>query len=400
MALLTVTLLLFLYTAFPVMGNIRLNEFSPDLSPQTVELINTSSESADISGWYLDDDGGSTYFTFPSGTSLPPLSCVLVASNLNLNKTTPDILRLFNNSAPPSSSEAYMVDFLPYTGSPGAGNSYTRLPDGYGDWSVKPSSFASYNSDKAPCVFSPSPTLTPTAAPATITPPPSPTVQKKAWDNIYISEIMPYPDTGQNEWVELYNANNETAHLEQWFIDDQEDGGSYPKQFSIVIAPNTYVTIELKSSLFNNQGDIVRLLDSDKLQKDSVEYGKTEKGESWSRTAWDSDTCCISTVTRNGSNTVCPQSDPVPSHTPFPSSTPPQRIYAQQLSSNPHAPYVESSYQTNGRGGEILGAAIVQPLQPATPHNSSTRRYLSLLSLSYSVLTMISVLVKMSHAFY
>jgi len=46
---------------------------------QSVELYNTASSSADISSWYIDDAGGTTYFTIPPYTIIPPLSCMVSA---------------------------------------------------------------------------------------------------------------------------------------------------------------------------------------------------------------------------------------------------------------------------------------------------------------------------------
>ena len=94
--------LLFLAFLCPVSGeqNVKINEFAIDLSPQQVELINISSSSADISNWYLDDGGGTTYYSIPQNTYLYPNSCLVFSYDLNLNKSSPDTLRLLMQPSP------------------------------------------------------------------------------------------------------------------------------------------------------------------------------------------------------------------------------------------------------------------------------------------------------------
>ena len=57
--------ILSLFLVPSVFADVRINEFLIEPEPQTIELINTGSESADISGWYIDDSAGTTYFTIP-----------------------------------------------------------------------------------------------------------------------------------------------------------------------------------------------------------------------------------------------------------------------------------------------------------------------------------------------
>ena len=150
---------------YPVFGeqNIKINEFAIDLNPQQVELINTSSSSADISNWYLDDSGGTTYYTLPQNTYIYPNSCLVFSSDLNLNKSSPDTIRLFDNTLPPTATNASLIDSYAYKSSPGTGKSYLRNPDGENNWIAGVSTLGQYNLTGQNCVITP--TLTPTPSP-------------------------------------------------------------------------------------------------------------------------------------------------------------------------------------------------------------------------------------------
>ncbi|MBI3366623.1 lamin tail domain-containing protein, partial [Candidatus Roizmanbacteria bacterium] len=113
---------------------IRINEFFIEPTPQQVEIINTGTQSADISGWYIDDNGGSTYYTIPQSSILYPNACLVFAGDFNLNKSSPDTIRLFNTIAPPTSTNANLIDSFSYKLSSGSGISYLRLPDGTDNW--------------------------------------------------------------------------------------------------------------------------------------------------------------------------------------------------------------------------------------------------------------------------
>ena len=109
---------------------IVINEFlvEPD-SDQEVELYNSGNSSVDVSGWFIDDDGGSQKYTIPSGTVLTPGEFKSFKSGLfNLNRTNSDTVRLINGSE--------VVDSKSYDQSPGAGKSLGRKPDGSDSWLV------------------------------------------------------------------------------------------------------------------------------------------------------------------------------------------------------------------------------------------------------------------------
>lgn len=145
-----------------------------------------------------------------------------------------------------------------------------------------------------------------------------------AQENIIISEYMPDPSDG-NEWVELYNPNQDGVTLNSWYIDDIANGGGGPKVFSLVLGPQSYQVVDLNSDSFlNNSGDDVRLLDASQAEKDKTTYNASQEGKSWSKTnsQW-----CMVDATPNAPNNPCvlPTDPPTPTNTitstPVPSPT-------------------------------------------------------------------------------
>lgn len=428
--------LLFLWYSvffYPVFAQsaIKINEFSIEPN-QVVELVNISSESADISRWYIDDNGGTTYFTIPQNTVLYPNACYLFSSDFNLNKSSADSVRLFDNSAPPTSSSAKLVDSFSYKNSPGSNLSFFRSPDGNDRWATGPATLGLSNTTEISCIVEPkaTPTPTPTSAPSpittpTATPQPTPTgipftptltqspsstpgvagMSTPGVDNVYLSEVMVNPETGGNEWVELYNGNDFDVNLQDWYIDDAEGAGSSPKKVTISMQPYSYAVVDLTSSMFNNDADQVRLLDETKSPKDGFEYSHSQKGTSWGRIDFAEDTFCQQTPTKNGQNGPCIDQ---PTSTPAPTSQDAQR------NSSPKAPAIKvispvqptrplsvetsSSALSSDEEDFIEPGAILGAKTPTATKDETIRallRSLSLSSGSFSVLTIVSVLRRM-----
>lgn len=160
-------------------AQVVINEFLVDPQPQAVELINTGSENVDISNWYIDDSGGTTYFTIVANTLLLPHSCMVFYSDFNLNRSSQDTIRLFNSASSPSSSSP--LDSFFYKSSPGPGISFFRVPDGAETWATGEATLGKSNETDVSCEVlpteTPQPTNTPTATtkPSQSSPTPTPT---------------------------------------------------------------------------------------------------------------------------------------------------------------------------------------------------------------------------------
>jgi len=109
-------------------------------------------------------------------------------------------------------------------------------------------------------------------------------------ENVFINEIMPSPegDDAENEWLELYNANNFAVDLAGWKIKDKIGATkTYIFPENTKISANRFLVLtrpQSKISL-NNTGDGVELLNPSGQIIDSVDFEKAKQGQSLSRTA-------------------------------------------------------------------------------------------------------------------
>lgn len=365
-------------------AQIRINEFLIDPS-QKIELFNSGLSPFDISGWFLDDSGGTTYFTVPQNTVLAPNSCTVFEADFNLNKTTADTVRLFSSTAPPPSTQSALIDFFSYKASSGSGTSFKRLPDGEGPWGTGPADLGFYNNTTLSCVASPLPTLSPSPTHVPTTTP------AKTYDNIYISEIMINPDDGV-EWVELYNDNDADIDLIKWYIDDQEDGGSAPKVFSLFLPARSYSVYNLSSSIFNNGGDSVRLLDPYATVKDSVSYATSEKSMSLGKILLTLPDLCLQIPSKGAENNACSSAQPEPSATPtIPLS---DSILRSPLTYESPPPQVTPSVQIFSDTTRASKEAVAG-ISTRAKDKKNFSKPLSLITLSYSLLTIVAVFFKM-----
>ena len=421
-AIFILTTLYFILNTFPVLAQskILINEFLIDPQPQSVEIFNSGTESADISDWIIDDSGGTTFFTIPKDNVIFPNQCLVFSGDFNLNKASPDTVQLINSSR-------QLIDIFSYKSSSGSGISYYRFPDNDNYWTTGSANLGFYNfSTEQKCLF---PTLTPTLTPTlepmltliptiTIMPTegtgnPSPTLPAVvlteagpiSYDNIYISEVMVNPPTGEKEWVEIYNDNDFSVYLINWFFDDQESSGSSPKKFSLIINAKSYGVADLTSSIFNNDKDNVRLLDFNKDLKDDFEYGKSEQEKTLGRISFESDDFCLQEPSKNFVNNPCiePTQTPV---TPTPtekiifplttkntsSSMPVTKDNSFDVSIHRSINYPTGITQNSPNNGDILGIASDVDFKN---NNPLLLRTLTTISFSYSLLTIISILFKM-----
>ncbi len=155
-----------------VSAAVVINEFQlePSGASQWAEILNTGPDSVNISGWFIDDNGGSEKYTIPSGSIISANTCISFQSgNFNWNTASSDSARLLNGLT--------VVDEYSFSESPGSGVSYGRSPDGTGSFTT----FTSPTRDKVnstgqSCLAPPTPTPTPTSTPTpTLTPTPTPT---------------------------------------------------------------------------------------------------------------------------------------------------------------------------------------------------------------------------------
>ena len=396
MGCLFILLLLFINPFF-CHASVVLNEIYP--APPTgetewVELYNNENKNITLSQYRLFDLVGNEIKI--STDSAPPFGFVLATSFGVLNNDG-DTVRLKNLMGE-------ILEIATYSGSFTSSKTFAKCPNGENNWFILTTPTKNSSNETTCQALIPTPTLSPPETPTPIptsepTQAPSPTPLLD-YRNIYISEVFPYPQTGEHEWIELYNDNDLQISLDHWYIDDGENTGSAPKSFSLTINPYTYTSVDITSSMFNNTGDTVRFLDSAMNEKDSMEYGKIAQGKSMGRISFSEDSYCEQESSKNAPNSLC-LSEPTQS-TSLQSSAQnsvnsPQTIvptkklinqHPQQKNTIPNSINSTSSQQV----GEVLGVQTKEA-PPASP-----TPYLSFTSFSYSLLTIVSLFIKMKNA--
>jgi hypothetical protein len=288
------------------------------------------------------------------------------------------------------------MDSFTYNSTPGIGMSYFRLPDKSLSWTSGISSLGKFNQTGENCLVIPTATPTNSLIPTPVVSLEPTSILSTSYDNIYLSEVMVAPASGDKEWIELYNDNDFTVFLEKWFIDDEENAGASPKTFSLTIPAKSYATFDLSTSVFNNDGDSVRLLDWQKQLKDSFEYSTSSKGKSLGRLSFDDDLFCIQESTKGRENEGCLQASPIPAAVSSGDVeiTPPVTSPPAVLNLDPNLiPLKTATGSVPNPTGSVLGFSLSDTDQAYSKPNLI--RPFSFISCSYSLLTIASILLKM-----
>ncbi len=136
---------------------------------------------------------------------------------------------------------------------------------------------------------SPTPTLVPTLTPSNYIDP----------HNIELSEIYACPDSNEDEWVELYNDNAHEVQLTDWKLIDSVENS---RSVHLMIPSHSYGSITWSSSMLNNSGDEVKLVNSQGKEIEIMNYESCEKYTSWSKV--NNDWKKTQTVTKNKENVL------------------------------------------------------------------------------------------------
>ena len=255
------------------------------------------------------------------------------------------------------------------------------------------------------------PTVTESPTTTNVPPTPTPTTSGEdfSYDNLYISEVMPAPSPGNPEWIEIYNANDFDVILVDWYIDDSANGGTTPKKISVNIPKKSYITIDFSASLFNNAGDSARLLDSSEIEKDYINYGEAETDYSFGRNDFSNHTVCVQLPTKAATNGTCIQVDEEPEQTTV-TPTHVQSVSPTKFITKKITPHALHNYYDDFKSNTKIPALKNFDKQKVDAvlgetisiHNNSKPRspvtHLAFLSMSYSILSIISLFVKIALA--
>lgn len=137
--------------------------------------------------------------------------------------------------------------------------------------------------------------------------------------SVVINEVYPNPQTGEPEWIELYNPDTTSYDISTWKLQDVLSTPSVLHIFTnnTFIEATSYLTIDLTSQKLNNTADGVILFDQNGSTIDSMNYSSSETNKSWSRI--NQNEWILTTPTKGIHN---PVPTPTPSLTPSPSPSP------------------------------------------------------------------------------
>jgi len=379
---------------FSVFASLKINEIypaPPSGEDEWVELYNDENSVIDLSQYSLTDLTNKKIKFINS--IVPPLSFEIATSSGVLNNNG-DTIFLKNNLGD-------TIEIATYSGTFNSTKTFAKCPDFDGNWFILNLLTKNTSNQTACQSLTPTPTITPTTtitnAPIpteTSTPTPYTLTPTPSIDNVYLSEVMVNPSTGEKEWVEIYNDNDFSVSLNNWYIDDLENGGSAPKIFSLEISGKSYSVFNLTSSMFNNDEDSVRLIDFNKNLKDDFEYGKSKQGKTLGRTSFESDDFCLQEPSKNAPNNSCINPNPTPFASPKPTAQAGLTLTSEptpnnqfMITKNLLSPVgIKSTGQVLGTTNEIIMDA---------PNNKPLINLLCFLSSSYSLLTIISILFRM-----
>ena len=294
-----------------------------DTNDEYIELFNANDFAVDLGGWQVDDvaGGGSSPYTLPAGTTLAAHGFLALWSRdtrIALNNSGGDAVRLLR-------PDGVEVESQSYTAAP-ADVASSKIMDGGEEWTTAypPSPGAS----NQPATPTPTPTATLTATPGVYP------------DGLSLNEFMPDPASDWNgdgaadqddEYIELYNANDFAVDLSGWRLDDMDDGLRMAPDGSPPYTVPAGTTIQARGFLLffrsqtgialNNDGDWVRLLRPDGAVVEAVEYSTSRDDQAYSKSVDGGASWTRSyPPTPGGSNT--PGGTPTPTPTATPQLTP------------------------------------------------------------------------------
>ncbi len=385
---------IFVFLAFfilvkDILATLTINEIYPVPAAsefEWVELYNSGSDSADLTQYLLTDLANNKIKITDQNVLANDYYVASCSSVLNNSGDTVYL----------KTQDGELIDIATYSGTFTSNLSFARCKND--DWLTTNIITKSFSNEMA-CFF-PTGTTTPSQTPTetvvisqTQTPAPTETPTPVSYDNIFLSEIYPCPDSGENEWVEIYNGNDFSVILIDWYFDDDEGSGSSPKKFSMTIKAKNYAAFDLTSSMFNNTGDGVRLLDFDKNLKDSFEYVDCEKEKSWGRTSFDNDEFCQQEPSKDTENTGCID-DIISTSTPVVTIAKSQKPTVDKQLQIPNKQSLGTAYQLPITSIPEVKGVMSNNTSTSQNNKNSLSKTFSFIAFSNSLLTISSILLK------
>lgn len=150
--------------------------------------------------------------------------------------------------------------------------------------------------------------------------------------DVVMNEILANPNSGENDWIEIYNPTESQIDLSNYYFDDDDvlvvdgqiqkgtsDPGSDPQKLSGILPFHSTCFWDANNSL-NKSGDKPSLFLLNGVVVDSYQYSNAEQNKSFARVPDGSD--WQSNQTPSKSSDDCSTLAPTPPFTPAPSPKP------------------------------------------------------------------------------
>lgn len=295
---------------------IHINEFLPnpvgdDSQLEFIELMNTTDQDLDVSGWAIDT-GGTAHFSINAGTSIAANSFLTFFSaqqNISLTNSG-DHIQLIR-------PDAFVQDDITYATSK-EGYSYIRTGADIYEETHIPTPNATNSLSASPMPTStPAVTVAPTTTPL-LSPIPSATVLPITYSSeIHVSEFLPNPtgDDGELEFVEIYNSSALPIPLSGWIINTGTTS-IFSIPVDIIIGAGEYLAFfsSVYDISLSNSSDHIKLVRPDSIVQDDISYTTSKEGYSYNRLANGTYEQSF-TPTANASNSITVAPTPTPKPT-------------------------------------------------------------------------------------
>lgn len=265
-----------------------------------VEVVNTTKASVQLDAYYLEDESGKKILFTDTVLDPDEFTVATTSSVLNNNGDTVSLKQ----------TDGLLIDSVQYTDTLTSTQSYALCSDTSTWITTKIQTQGAQNDLLCTPTAIPSPSITPSPSSSPIPVLSSHVTPKKEIEHIMISEVYPYPNPNEQEWVELYNNSDQTQELVNWQIDDTLDSGASPLSFSTTIAPYSHTQIHLSKHMLNNGGDTVRLLNPDGILITEISYSTIQKGKSFGTNPANALSFCIMEPSPETQNNECSESIP------------------------------------------------------------------------------------------
>lgn len=258
---------------------LKINEFSAYNSSDWVELFNPLDVCVDLFGLSLHDTGQTAMRNYQKGAEIAPHGWYATSTSSRLDSQADSIFLMFDLDIIDTVSYSTATSSISnaFCGTSGVNENYVcaRKIDGVDtdsgdDWAFslvatpgQANQIQNPESSDPPPDDEELPDETPTS-----------TFNQFAWSQLQISEILVDPNSGEKEWVELYNSATTSIDLTGGILCDSKEGSCEIGSSTSTVEAGEYIVLTWDSSQLNNTGDKVIWKNPAGLVVDEIQYGE------------------------------------------------------------------------------------------------------------------------------